>query len=889
MNTTAAKGSVPAQPGIRYSCQNRYNPSAGMSHDSGDGRPTRKKCSRCGGGWTMETGYYFVLKLTWEQMNIRLSDLPMSTAVNAFRNEAQAKKWSEAQEQNSATANYIEQWLSLDDRRFEDAVAAVNGMSSTADLARAKMSAMAGGGSTYDINMVRFYELRVGDQILIQRGDEDDWEEIVTIVSRNGKKLGTEVPAQGLEVVVRAEDGTEMTKLVHRDDPIEKVTNVREASKQAGIGGDDDPGWSANGDDRVYLVDTDNRPIVYGDDASPTPATFLWPRAEAQAAIGTAYVRDPGYDLPAAQIMEPAAYKVVWAERHGQQAWWLTARTASHAQASAQAVGNRVTVPLRQPAPPVFDMDGNQIAPMPWVKASRISREELEARFASKVTTPCPNCGEQVRFIGPAWSESEQARYEDEVPWACDGCGSHGTEEDLRTEASLSAESAYLRSISPNEYEAIIGPFRYRMVQDGNGPWHVRRRDLTSGSVVGPWTFPDLQSILAFLKRVETAPHLDPADIAMAASATAVVDDDWGKCPECIGDDHAHCSRPGCMCVDRSHDSEVYNCPRCKHELSVGSLGERYCEECGLPLYPGPPNQQPIFASIKMTSRPGPQGIPDPAHQGMFPVLYSLGPTGDERDIFPAWDFDNMVATHGPDGRPIRSTALGEQKAPPQVDTLRDEQCPVCGEADAYSGNDCPVCGYVKPPDAFTDPDTSKAKEVDLRGGTSDELAPGVPGGDGQQAPAEGLERFRVDGPGAAAPAAGGQGLERFRIAAKGCPECNSEQEHPRFRIGRGTCRNEFHKAKAMPKAASGRVEVVIDYGKCYMSQPAVAEKLLRGLESFRRNQDSTDRRVWTVPQMMWDEWHIATNPDDADEIVSALGELGVNPRFVKVKQAQAA
>jgi hypothetical protein len=78
--------------------------------------------------------------------------------------------------------------------------------------------------SSYDIERVAFWQLRVGDQILVQRGGEDDWEEIVTIVSRNGKKLAGEVPAEGLEVVVRAEDGTEMTKVVHRDDTIEKVS-----------------------------------------------------------------------------------------------------------------------------------------------------------------------------------------------------------------------------------------------------------------------------------------------------------------------------------------------------------------------------------------------------------------------------------------------------------------------------------------------------------------------------------------------------------------------------------------------------------------------------------------------------------------------------------------
>lgn len=59
--------------------------------------------------------------------------------------------------------------------------------------------------------------------------------------------------------------------------------------------------------------------------------------------------------------------------------------------------------------------------------------------------------------------------------------------------------------------------------------------------------------------------------------------------------------------------------------------------------------------------------------------------------------------------------AYGEQKAPAEIDTLRDETCPVCGEDDAYDGGKCAVCGFIKPPDEFMDPDLDRAKEVDLR------------------------------------------------------------------------------------------------------------------------------------------------------------------------------
>src|SRR5690606_470481 len=59
--------------------------------------------------------------------------------------------------------------------------------------------------------------------------------------------------------------------------------------------------------------------------------------------------------------------------------------------------------------------------------------------------------------------------------------------------------------------------------------------------------------------------------------------------------------------------------------------------------------------------------------------------------------------------------AVDEVKVPPQVDTLRDEACPVCGESDSFDGETCLVCQYVKPPEQYMDPDLEKAKEIDLR------------------------------------------------------------------------------------------------------------------------------------------------------------------------------
>lgn len=65
--------------------------------------------------------------------------------------------------------------------------------------------------------------------------------------------------------------------------------------------------------------------------------------------------------------------------------------------------------------------------------------------------------------------------------------------------------------------------------------------------------------------------------------------------------------------------------------------------------------------------------------------------------------------------------AYGETKAPPEVDTLRDESCPICGNEDSWDGDICQVCGYKSPPKPLQDPDLDKAKNNDLREDLGDE------------------------------------------------------------------------------------------------------------------------------------------------------------------------
>jgi hypothetical protein len=74
-----------------------------------------------------------------------------------------------------------------------------------------------------------------------------------------------------------------------------------------------------------------------------------------------------------------------------------------------------------------------------------------------------------------------------------------------------------------------------------------------------------------------------------------------------------------------------------------------------------------------------------------------------------------VVPAFGSPRNGVQHLAYGETIAPPKVDTLRDENCPICGEDDAYDGHQCSICGYVAPPSPFSDPDLGMASRIDLR------------------------------------------------------------------------------------------------------------------------------------------------------------------------------
>ena len=107
----------------------------------------------------------------------------------------------------------------------------------------------------------------------------------------------------------------------------------------------------------------------------------------------------------------------------------------------------------------------------------------------------------------------------------------------------------------------------------------------------------------------------------------------------------------------------------------------------------------------------------------------------------------------------IRPLAYGEIKAPAEVDTLREDRCPVCGDGEQYDGIQCRICGFISPPEQFRDPDLDAARLMDLRkqvvdpselddNGTIVPTTPdgALPGADGTPVPMVGADGQPVDG-----------------------------------------------------------------------------------------------------------------------------------------------
>jgi hypothetical protein len=142
-------------------------------------------------------------------------------------------------------------------------------------------------------------------------------------------------------------------------------------------------------------------------------------------------------------------------------------------------------------------------------------------------------------------------------------------------------------------------------------------------------------------------------------------------------------------------------------------VGGTHCALCGQPLaHPGNPGGKAVSRSVPMMCQDCAGKVQGHGDDTALPGYMSpaqardtvQGTGGRSRD----WNrYDDRVRSSM-----SSKLAYGETRMPPQVDTLRMDECPVCGEHNVWSGSRCPVCGFVVPPSVFRDPDTSKAQEV---------------------------------------------------------------------------------------------------------------------------------------------------------------------------------
>jgi len=138
--------------------------------------------------------------------------------------------------------------------------------------------------------------------------------------------------------------------------------------------------------------------------------------------------------------------------------------------------------------------------------------------------------------------------------------------------------------------------------------------------------------------------------------------------------------------------------------------GGTHCAMCGGRLaHPGNPSGKPVSRSMPMMCQDCSGRVQGHGADTGMPGYMSPAQARETVQDSRAWDLagDRLRSSMS-----VRKEAYGETRVPPQVDTLRMDECPVCGEHNVWSGSRCPVCGFVVPPSVFRDPDTDKAKEV---------------------------------------------------------------------------------------------------------------------------------------------------------------------------------
>jgi hypothetical protein len=138
-------------------------------------------------------------------------------------------------------------------------------------------------------------------------------------------------------------------------------------------------------------------------------------------------------------------------------------------------------------------------------------------------------------------------------------------------------------------------------------------------------------------------------------------------------------------------------------------------------------------------------------HPGLLGKIPGTGYSSAPEDVKHAVNLKSEGKGVTKEGSRMDRLAYGDIKAPNDVDTLRESECPVCGNDDSWDGDRCQVCGFFRPPQMFMDPDTSVAREVDLRKDVADQ--------NGIEQPGMNADGDVVGGAGAQENQGGGMGL----------------------------------------------------------------------------------------------------------------------------------
>jgi hypothetical protein len=171
--------------------------------------------------------------------------------------------------------------------------------------------------------------------------------------------------------------------------------------------------------------------------------------------------------------------------------------------------------------------------------------------------------------------------------------------------------------------------------------------------------------------------------------------------------EHHHEHHPGQIPEENMHVHGSTDQPPPQAPWPVGGT---HCAMCGGSLaHPGNPGGKPVSRSMPMMCQDCSGRVQGHGADTGLPGYMTPGRARETVQDSRPWDplGDRLRSSMS-----VRKQAYGETRVPPQVDTLRMDECPVCGEHNVWSGSRCPVCGFVVPPSVFRDPDTDKAKEV---------------------------------------------------------------------------------------------------------------------------------------------------------------------------------